>query len=105
DQTPDPTPQTRRRRRLPWRLRWPDELRDEVLARLLELNEQRHKEEVLAGRAGVVCRVAGGGEDEQEGGDEDGEQSAESGEKKARKSGKPRKAKKKPATGQQEMEF
>ena len=105
DQTPDPTPQTRRRRRLPWRLRWPDEFRDEVLARLLELNEQRHKEEVLAGRAGVGCRVSGGGEDEQEGGDEDGEQSAESGEKKARKSGKPRKAKKKPATGQQEMEF
>ena len=33
----------------PWRLRWPDEFRDEVLARLLELNEQRYKEEQLAG--------------------------------------------------------
>ncbi|MFC1758152.1 hypothetical protein ACFL2H_05205, partial [Planctomycetota bacterium] len=29
--------------------RWPDEFRDEVLARLLELNEQRHKEELKAG--------------------------------------------------------
>ena len=35
----------------PWRLRWPDEFRDEVLARLLELNEQRHKEELAAGIA------------------------------------------------------
>ena len=33
----------------PWRLRWPDEFRDEVLARLLELNEQRAKEEKLTG--------------------------------------------------------
>jgi len=31
----------------PWRYRWPDDFRDEVLARLLELNEQRHKEELL----------------------------------------------------------
>jgi len=30
----------------PWRYRWPDNFRDEVLARLLELNELRHKEEV-----------------------------------------------------------
>ena len=42
-------PTTRRRKRLPWRLRWPDDFRDEVLARLLELNEQRHKEELLVG--------------------------------------------------------
>ena len=50
--TKDQGPKTRRRR-LPWRLRWPDDFRDdfrdEVLARLLELNEQRHKEELLAG--------------------------------------------------------
>jgi hypothetical protein len=32
----------------PWRYRWPDDFRDEVLARLLELNEQRHKEGLLA---------------------------------------------------------
>lgn len=34
----------------PWRLRWPDDFRDEVLARLLKLDEQRAKEEVLAGK-------------------------------------------------------
>lgn len=33
------------RRKKPWRYRWPDEVRDEVLARLLELNAQRAKEE------------------------------------------------------------
>ncbi|TWT80494.1 hypothetical protein CA13_19130 [Planctomycetes bacterium CA13] len=35
------------KKKKPWRLRWPDEFRDEVLARLLELNEQRHQEELL----------------------------------------------------------
>jgi hypothetical protein len=35
----------------PWRYRWPDEVRDEVLARLLELNAQRAKEEALSGAA------------------------------------------------------
>lgn len=35
------------KKKKPWRLRWPDEFRDEVLARLLELNEQRHNEELL----------------------------------------------------------
>jgi hypothetical protein len=34
-----------RRRKKPWRYRWPDEIRDEVLARLLELNRQRALEE------------------------------------------------------------
>jgi hypothetical protein len=34
-----------RRRKKPWRFRWPDEIRDEVLARLLELNRQRALEE------------------------------------------------------------
>ena len=37
------------KKKKPWRLRWPDEFRDEVLARLLELNEQRHQEELLTG--------------------------------------------------------
>jgi hypothetical protein len=37
----------------PWRYRWPDEVRDEVLARLLELNAQRAKEEALSGAAVV----------------------------------------------------
>jgi hypothetical protein len=37
----------------PWRYRWPDHVRDEVLARLLELNAERAKEEVRSGAAGV----------------------------------------------------
>jgi hypothetical protein len=40
-----------RRRKKPWRYRWPDEFRDEVLARLLELNRQRAEEERLSGAA------------------------------------------------------
>ena len=40
-----------RRRRKPWRYRWPDDFRDEVLARLLELNRQRTEQERLAGVA------------------------------------------------------
>jgi len=39
------------RRRKPWRYRWPDDIRDEVLARLLELNKQRAEQEHLAGLA------------------------------------------------------
>jgi len=41
------------RRRKPWRYRWPDEIRDEVLGRLLALNKERagaeRREEVPAG--------------------------------------------------------
>lgn len=37
------------RRKKPWRYRWPDEVRDEVLARLLKLNGERAREEELAG--------------------------------------------------------
>jgi len=37
------------RKKKPWRYRWPDEVRDEVLARLLELNAQRAAQEALAG--------------------------------------------------------
>jgi Eco57I restriction-modification methylase/restriction-modification enzyme MmeI-like protein len=33
----------------PWRYRWPDEIRDEVLARLLDLNAERAKEEEYSG--------------------------------------------------------
>ena len=39
------------KKKKPRRYRWPDDFRDEVLARLLELNEQRHKEEQLSGAA------------------------------------------------------
>jgi hypothetical protein len=46
-------PQTRRR--LPWRYRWPEETRDEILARLLKLNAERAEEER---RTGVAAAVA-----------------------------------------------
>jgi hypothetical protein len=41
------TGEKKSKKKKPWRLRWPDSFRDEVLAKLLELNEQRHKEELL----------------------------------------------------------
>ena len=46
------------RKKKPWRYRWPDEVRDEVLGRLLELNAQRAKEEGLSARpaAGKVAK-------------------------------------------------
>lgn len=37
------------RRKKPWRYRWPEEIRDEVLARLLALNAERAREERMAG--------------------------------------------------------
>ena len=37
------------RRKLPWRYRWPDAVRDDVLARLLALNAERYAEEVAFG--------------------------------------------------------
>jgi hypothetical protein len=37
------------RRKKPWRYWWPDEFRDEILARLLELNRQRAEQEMLDG--------------------------------------------------------
>ena len=43
-------------RKKPYRYRWPDHVRDEVLARLLELNTQRAAEEARAG-TGVVTGV------------------------------------------------
>ena len=47
----------------PWRYRWPDEVRDEVLARLLELNAERAKEEARAGAAATKKRgTKAGGE-------------------------------------------
>lgn len=45
----DETPGKPSKKRRPWRYRWPDGIRDEVLGRLLELNAQRAREEVLAG--------------------------------------------------------
>ena len=39
----------KRQKKKPYRYRWADEIRDEVLARLLALNEERYQEEVLRG--------------------------------------------------------
>ncbi|HKV40876.1 MAG TPA: type IIL restriction-modification enzyme MmeI, partial [Blastocatellia bacterium] len=47
-----------RKRKKPWRYRWPDEFRDEVLARLLALNAERAEEERLAGEAAVPDRAS-----------------------------------------------
>lgn len=46
------------RRKKPWRLRWPDEVHDEVLSRLLELNAARAEQERVAGGAVNVGGVA-----------------------------------------------
>ena len=43
-----------RRRKKPWRYRWPDDVRDEVLARLLKLNAERAEEERRAGEAAAA---------------------------------------------------
>jgi hypothetical protein len=48
------------RRKLPWRYRWPDAVRDDVLARLLALNAERYEEEVLLGLHGKGAKKAGG---------------------------------------------
>lgn len=47
--TGGPTAPARRQKKKPWRYRWPDDFRDEVLARLLELNKQRAEQERLLG--------------------------------------------------------
>ena len=43
-------------RKKPYRYRWPDDVRDEVLARLLELNAERAAAEARVGSAGRVAR-------------------------------------------------
>ena len=40
------------KKKLPWRYRWPDAVRDDVLARLLALNAERYAEEVALGLHG-----------------------------------------------------
>ena len=42
-----------RSRKKPWRYRWPDDFRDEILARFLDLNQKRAGEERLAGLAAL----------------------------------------------------
>ena len=45
------------KKKKPWRYRWPDDFRDEVLARLLELNRQRAEEERLSGAGAEKSRA------------------------------------------------
>jgi hypothetical protein len=49
-----------RSRKKPWRYRWPDEFRDEVLARLLELNKKRAEAEKLSGPAAAKKKSSRG---------------------------------------------
>ena len=44
--------------KLPWRYRWPDEVRDDVLARLLALNATRAELERLTGLPGAGSRAS-----------------------------------------------
>ncbi len=51
--SPQPSRKGRGKKK-PWRYRWPDEFRDEVLARLLALNKERAEQERLAGQTAAV---------------------------------------------------
>jgi hypothetical protein len=48
-------------KRLPWRHRWPDEVRDDVLARLLALNAERYAEEQARGLHSKAAKARAGG--------------------------------------------
>ena len=52
DEEPSDTQLTegKRQRKKPWRYRWPEATHDEVLARLLELNQHLHEAEILGGK-------------------------------------------------------
>ncbi|MFM6114124.1 MAG: Eco57I restriction-modification methylase domain-containing protein, partial [Sphaerospermopsis kisseleviana] len=52
DLTPDisPTKRGERSKKKPWRYRWPESIHDEVLAKLLELNQKRYESEILGGK-------------------------------------------------------
>ncbi|MFN7740896.1 MAG: hypothetical protein ACK5RA_11645 [Cyanobacteriota bacterium] len=48
------------KKRLPWRYRWPDSVRDDILARLLALNAERYAEEVAMGLHSTGAKKAAG---------------------------------------------
>lgn len=54
----EPTTGRASRKKKPWRYRWPDEVRDEVLARLLALNAERAAEEERAGLLAAAAAAA-----------------------------------------------
>lgn len=47
------------KRKLPWRYKWPEATHDEVLARLLDLNQQRHLEEIRGHKAAEGDKAKG----------------------------------------------
>ncbi len=47
------------KRKLPWRYKWPEATHDEVLARLLDLNQQRHLEEIRGHKAAEGGKAKG----------------------------------------------
>ncbi len=55
EQHDDEAPMQKSPKKESCRYRWPDQFRDEVLARLLELNEQRAMEEKLAGKTATAA--------------------------------------------------
>jgi len=62
----DEDPEGTSKRKKPWRYRWPEAVHDEVLARLLKLNQERHQQEVrgheMAATPGKGQRVKGKGQ-------------------------------------------
>ncbi|MBN4003312.1 DNA methyltransferase [Nostoc sp. LPT] len=50
---------SKRQKKKPWRYRWPEEIHDEVLARLLELNQQYAEAEILGGKAAEKSKAKG----------------------------------------------
>jgi hypothetical protein len=51
-----PSPRKGKAKKKPWRYRWPDEVRDEVLARLLALNAERAKAEQAAKKPASMAK-------------------------------------------------
>ncbi|QFS48949.1 class I SAM-dependent DNA methyltransferase [Nostoc sphaeroides CCNUC1] len=49
-----------RQKKKPWRYRWREEIHDEVLARLLDLNQKRAEAEILGGKAADKSKTKGG---------------------------------------------
>ncbi|MBA3548969.1 MAG: hypothetical protein H0T76_21005 [Nannocystis sp.] len=57
--TEDELPRARTKKK-PWRYRWPQDFHDEVLARLLDLNQQRAEQERLTGLAAAPTKPTAG---------------------------------------------
>ena len=55
-----PTANRKGKKKFPWRYRWPDDVRDDVLARLLALNAERYAEEVALGLHSKSSKKASG---------------------------------------------